>query len=136
MFVVLQMKDRGRQEPRKKLTDEERAAKIEDYKRFMSGARAVVEQSSRQEIENAMQRVGDFMDETFKDYIPLRHHQFNFERRNIMKQYSKITPAEELSKYNLYTGGQGQTEEKFLEMQERKASSAAAKVEILSEEDI
>ena len=129
------MESRKTKEPRKHLTDEEREARVEDYRRFMSGARAVVEQASKQEIEAAQERIGDFMAEQFPQYIPLKYHQFNYERRNVMKQYSKTTPAEQLSKYNLYTGGEGQTEEKFLEMAERKVSSVAAKEEVLTDEE-
>ena len=46
-----------------------------------------------------------------------------------------MTPEDELSKFNLYTGGQGQTEEKFDQIEERKVSSAAPKVEDIEDDD-
>ena len=80
-------------------------------------------------------KVEDFMSVKFDSYIPLKHHNFNCERQNVMRQYSKMTPEDELSKFKLYTGGQGQTEEKFDQIEERKVSSAAPKVEDIEDDD-
>ena len=87
------------------------------------------------EIMQAETKVGDFMQEKFRCYIPLKYHNFDFEKRNVMRQHSKMTKEEDLSKFNMYTGGQGQTEEKFEKIAERNASSAAPVEEDIDAED-
>ena len=132
----LQMKSRDVTEKRKQLMPHEKEERLEEFRRYMSGARAVTEQMSLHEIMQAEGKIDDFMRDKFPSYLPLKNHNFDFERRNVMRQYSKMTPEDELSKFNLYTGGQGQTEEKFEKLEERKASSAAPVVEDIEDEDV
>ena len=139
MFRVVlrfsQMKARDMKEPRKKLTQEQKKERLAEMKRYMSGARAVTEQMTMQEIKEAEARVEAFMATQFTEYVPLKHHLFNFQARNVRKQHSKLTPQDELSKFNLYVGGEGQTEEKMSKYEERKASSVAREVRDVEEVD-
>ena len=94
-----------------------------------------VEKRSRQQVRESENKVGAFMAEKFSSYVHLKHHLMNFQRENVLKQFSKETPANELSKFNLYLGGENQTSERFHGMDERKASSAAKEREDVSEEE-
>ena len=123
------MQDRGMKEPRKKLTYDEKRERLAEMRRYMSGARAATETMTLNEIKAAEERVEAFMATKFKEYVPLANHLFNFQRRNVLKQHSKLTPADELSKFNLFVGGEGQTEERMSKMEERKPSSVAREVQ-------
>ena len=73
----------------------------------------------------------------FPDYIPLRHHLMRCHQLNILRQHSDLTPAEELSVYNLYTGGEGQTEEQILGiLRKQPTSTFLARDATDDEEDI
>ena len=83
MFRVVlrfpQMKARDMKEPRKKLTKDQKKERLADMRRYMSGARAVTETMTMQEIKEAEARVEAFMATQFTEYVPLNHHLFNFQ---------------------------------------------------------
>ena len=124
-----------KQRPRKAKTLEERAAADKKRRDFVLECRRRVEKRSRQQVRESENKVQAFMTEKFTSYVHLKHHLMNFQRENVMKQFSKETPAEELSKYNLYLGGENQTSERFQGIEDRKASSAAKEREDVSEEE-
>ena len=131
------MKPREVTTKRKKLvTDEEKDEQLQEFRRYMSGARAVTEQVSRHEMMEAETRIGDFMKEKFTSYVPLRNHTFDYEKINVMRQYSKTTPEDLLTKYNLYLGGEGQTEERFEKIPERDTSSVTKERDEVLNDDL
>lgn len=121
--------------PRKKKTLEERAQLEKKQREFVLECRRRVEKRSRQQIRDSENRVGAYMGEKFPRYVHLKYHLLDYQKENLIKQHSKMTPEEELSVFNLYLGGENQTEEKFKKMEGRKASSAAKEREEVSEEE-
>lgn len=98
---------------------------------FVYNCRRKVEELSREQIRESEERVAKFMAKRFKNkYIALRNHLMAFQEANIMRQHSKSTPASELSVYNLYTGGEGQTEEQMAAIAPRDVSKLAKEVEV------
>ena len=134
--MLFQMKNRGVASKRKQVDEDKKDQRLQDFRRYMSAARAVTEQVSLREMVEAEGRIGDFMKSKFESYIPLRHHTFDYEKDNVMRQYSKTTPEELLTKYNLYLGGEGQTEARFEKIPERDVSSVAQEREELLEDDL
>ena len=76
------------------------------------------------------------MKEKFTPYVPLRNNTFDYEKINVMRQYSKTTPEDILTKYNLYLGGEGQTEERFEKIPERDTSSVAKERDEVLDDDL
>ena len=98
---------------------------------FVYNCRRKVEELSREQIRESEERVAKFMAKRFKNkYIALRNHLMAFQEANIMRQHSKSIPASELSVYNLYTGGEGQTEEQMAAIAPRDVSKLAKEVEV------
>ena len=97
--------------------------------------RSRVEKRARQQIRDSENRIQEFMSTKFPNYVHLRHHLMDYQKANVLKQYSKTTPDEELSKFNLYLGGENQTSAKFDNMEERKKSSAAKEREEVTDEE-
>lgn len=88
------------------------------------------------EVAATEAKVGAFMSGKFPDYVPLQHHLMDYEVENILRQYSKTTAESELSVFNLYTGGEGQTEERMGKIEGRKVCEVAAPdIEEESEEE-
>lgn len=113
----------------------EREEKHEQRLNYVMTCRRLCEPPTLEEVREAEGRVGDFMQLQFPDYIPLRHHLMRFQQLNILKQHSDLTPAEELSVYNLYTGGEGQTEEQMLGILPKQPTSAALACEATDDEE-
>ena len=111
------MQPREKCEDAKKRTEEQRA--------FVNDCRRKVENLTREQIRESEGRVERFMKRQFKRYIPLRHHLMGFQEANLIKQHSKTTPESELSIYNNYTGGDGQTLEQISAIAPRVVSKAA-----------
>ena len=113
----------------------EREGKQEARLQYVMQCRRLCEAPSQEEVREAEGRVGDFMQIKFPTYIPLRYHLMEYQQRNIMKQHSDLTPGEELSIFNFYTGGEGQTEEQMLGIAAKKPTSAAVPREDTDDED-
>ena len=121
---------------RKKKTLQERAEEEKKRREFVWECRRRVEKRARQQIRDSKNRVGEFMGQNFPRYVHLRHHLMDFQKENVMKQFSKTTPDSELSKYNLFLGSERHTEKKFEDMDERKTSSAAREREEVTDEEV
>ena len=120
--------------PRTLLKDREQIS--EEQHAFVMACRRLVEKGRFEQTRDAENRLGEFMAYRFEEYIPLKHHLMMYQEHNIIKQYSELTPESELIVYNLYTEGQGHTEDRITRIPPRKSSSKAKKVEeVLSDED-
>ena len=105
--------------------------KQEKQREFVYECRRKVEELSREQIRESEARVQKFMDKRFKKkYIPLRNHLMAYQEANIMRQHSKSTPASELSIYNFFTGGEGQTAEQMAAIAPRDVSKIAKEMEV------
>ena len=103
-------------------------------RQFVYDCRRKVEELSREQIRESELRVQKFMSRRFsKKYIALNHHLMAYQEANIMRQHSKTTPASELSVYNFFTGGEGQTEEQMSAIAPRDVSKIADKEEDVEE---
>ena len=94
-----------------------------------------VEKMSKEELLEAENRIEDMMNDWFDTYIPLKYHLHTYQERNIMKQHSLLTPEAELSVFNLYTGGEGQTRQQMAGIAPRKESEAVKHVDSGSEDE-
>lgn len=125
-----QMKSRGVLQLARKLTAEEKTGRQKKFEQFVEKARRETErEDSCSQMDHSETTVGDAMLQLFPDYVPLNNHLMRYEMANILKQHSKLTPASQLSVYNLYTGGEGQSEERMKGKTARKVSSAAQEFE-------
>ena len=114
----------------------EREAKEDERVKFVMECRRKCEAPTMKEVREAEARIGHFMELQFANYVPLRYHLMKFQENNIMRQHSELTPADELSIYNFFTRGDGQSEEQMLGIAPRAASSAAkAREDSCSEEE-
>ena len=103
---------------------------------YIKECRRAVEVPAYEETREAENRVGDWMQHRFGDeYVPLNYHLMRFQEANLMKQYSDLTPEEELSVFNLYLGGEGQTEERMSKIAPKKPSKKAKK-QVASDEEL
>ena len=89
------------------LTKSEKLARDERHAEEHEETTAKVTALTGDRMRNGEAGFSDFMQEKFKEYVPLKHHMMTYERKNYMKQHSKLTPAAELSPFNCYTGGEG-----------------------------
>ena len=123
-----------KKEVKKRTKAKEREAKEEKRREYVMQCRRKVEELSQEEVREAENRIEDFMNDKFDEYIPLKYHLPLYQERNIMTQYSLLTPEAELSVYNLYTGGEEQLREQMAGIAPRKESKAV-KVEDSGSED-
>lgn len=106
---------------------EEREAQQEQFREFMKAARREVEQDEIVECFEMESAIDDFTRTTVdKEYVPLRYHLMNYQKRNVLKEHSKLTPQNEKSIFNFYTGGEGQTEEQMRGIKTRYESLVAS----------
>lgn len=118
------------QQPRAKKSLSDRVLLPFKQRAFVYDCRRAVEVRSRTQVRESEQRIEQLMKDRFGDeYVPLRHHLMAYQEENIMKQSSKTTPANELSVFNYYVGGENQTKEQMMGIGKRKASKAAEKRE-------
>ena len=114
---------------------EDREKKEEKRREFIMKCRRDVEKMSQEEVLKAENRIEDMMNDWFDTYIPLKYHLHTYQERNIMKQHSLLTPEAELSVFNLYTGGEGQTRQQMAGIAPRKQSEAVKHVDSGSEDE-
>ena len=120
---------------KKKTLITEREAKEEERVQYVMKCRRKCEAPTMEEVREAEARIGHFMELQFANYVPLRYHLMKFQENNIMRQHSELTPAEELSVFNFFNGGERQTEEQMNGIAPRAASSAAISREDPCSED-
>lgn len=60
--------------------------------------------------------------EKFPDYVRLNHHLARFQINNILKQHSEETPTSEKSAFNMFTGGERETEQLLTKRDEMRRS--------------
>ena len=89
---------------KKKTLITEREAKEEERVQYVMECRRKCEAPTMEEVREAEARIGHFMELQFANYVPLRYHLMKFQENNIMRQHSELTPAEELSVFNFFTG--------------------------------
>ena len=133
--LILQMKQRGTKQPRKVLTRMEKFNRDLKYVDFVDAKREAMNSYDDEEMEKTSAKIDTTMKMMFSEYVPLKYHLQQYQITNLRKQYCKETPPSELSVYNLYLGGENQTEEKFNMMTKRQASSVAREMSDISDDE-
>ena len=134
VFFV-QLKRRGLDEPRRRINLDMRKAREEAYHDFSLTAREGFLKLTTDQMRDTEEKIGLFMQEKFPEYVPLNHHLHKYQMRAIQRQHSKHTPKNQMSVYNLYTGGEGQTEKRMSEIRPRQVSKVAPNSASESEEE-
>ena len=140
VFLLLQAEKRFRRGEEKQIIQPtritDRELNYEAMCAYIQECRRAVEVPAYEETREAENRVGDWMEHRFGDeYVPLNYHLMRFQEANLMKQYSDLTPEEELSVFNLYFGGEGQTEERMSKIPPKKPSKKSKK-QVGSDEEL
>lgn len=117
-----QMKERRVEEGRRgqPLSRFERAARDENYEEFVMECREIVARpAGMDQIRATETSIDDFMNDTIPEYVPLKYHNFRYEMRAQWREFSKETPNSEKSVYNLYVGGERQSDENVKALHDR-----------------
>lgn len=99
-----QERDRGVPAP-KKLTLNERRAKVNDKALEAEARRFKLPYVSGDAVQEAAMDVEEFMNLKFKDYVPLTHHLPRYKETQYLALHSKETPHQDKNITMAYTGG-------------------------------
>lgn len=114
----------------------ERAQREEEFKQFSHDVREEFSADlTCDQMKDTQDKISAIMSDQFHEYVPLNNHLHRYQMRAMQKYFSKTTPKSELTIYNLYTGGEGQTEERMGKLKCRQASSIARDDSSSEEED-
>jgi hypothetical protein len=111
-----------------KLTEEQRDERHKRYEERILQNVDATKKLTAEQMAKSEAKIEKFIEERFTEYIPLKNHLQKWQMRNVLREHSRLTPASELSKYNLFTGGQGQTKE-AMELIPGKSAGSCAKEE-------
>lgn len=130
------MDKRGIKTTRKKKTQTERERRDEEGVKYVESCRKRVDEDVASHAAVTEGQIGDLMRDQFPEYVRLKHHNFRWEINAQLAQYSKMTPSYELSVYNEYTGGEGQSKARMDKFEVRVEADVAEEDDQEDEEEM